>query len=217
MGALAASRRAQVFKENILDRFKEWVRVYGLKCSHNDWPDPFNAAQTEAVLRLLSEAHGSIPFTIYRFDVNSQMILADIVAWREKAKLEIIDKLAEVYGMPRDTTSLYSASAVIRCGECKQFLFISDVMYHLHVCDSQRVAWGERKWGYDATLHQMARTLLHHAGLARDVSSEHVNELEGVLRCGCSHTGVPTGFLALVHEFLCGSGLPLLPWAFSLF
>jgi hypothetical protein len=199
MGALAAARRADAFRERIVARFWEWARVYGAQYSRDEWPDPFNAAKTDTVIRLLAEADASIPFTIARFDAHSAQIRADLVAWRDKANQEIVDKLAAVYGLPRSaaTSSLDRASAVIRCVECAQLLFASGVMRHLHLCSRQRVLWAERSWDYDAGLHQIARALLHHAGLACDVSNEHVNELQGDLRCKCSRMG----FLALVCKF----------------
>ncbi|KAF8186745.1 hypothetical protein BJ912DRAFT_970602 [Pholiota molesta] len=203
MGALAAARRADAVRERIVARFWEWARVYGAQYSRDEWPDPFNAAKTDTVIRLLAEADASVPFTIARFAAHSAQIRADLVAWRDKANQEIVDKLAAVYGLPRSaaTSSLDRASAVIHCVECAQLLFASGVMRHLHVCSRQRVLWAERRWDYDAGLHRIARALLHHAGLACDVSNEHVNDLQGDLRCKCSHMG----FLALVKHLWQGS------------
>lgn len=211
MDELAASRREEVFSENLYARFNEWVPIYTRRYSSGDWPDPLNAAQADTVLALLYEANASIPFTPDRFNAHSARISADITAWRDTVKQEIVDNLAEVYGMPRDTASLSRAAAVIHCSECAQVLFASNVMHHLQVCGSERVMWDERHWGYDAALHRIARSLLHHAGLACDVGREHVDWLEGVLRCGCTNMKAPRGFLALVREFCYGVGLPLLP------
>lgn len=203
MRGLAASRREQVLRERVLVRLREWIDVYGSRYILDDWPTPLNAAQADIVMNLLSEADARIPFTISRFNANSERILADIVAWREKAKLEVVNQLAEVYDMPKDAASLYYASAVICCGECTQVLFASDVMNHLHLCENQSVLGTRRNWEYDATLHQMARTLLYHAGLLFDVNSKQVEELEGKLACsyGKPTTGAPMGFLELVRKF----------------
>ncbi|KAF8173616.1 hypothetical protein BJ912DRAFT_931853 [Pholiota molesta] len=203
LGALAAARRADAVRERIVARFWEWARVYGAQYSRDEWPDPFNAAKTDTVITLLAEADASIPFTIARFDAHSAQIRADLVAWRDKANQKIVDKLAAVYGLPRSaaTSSLDRASAVMRCVDCAQLLFASGVMRHLHLCSRQRVLWAERSWDYDAGLHQIARALLHHAGLACDVSTEHINELQGDLRCKCSRMG----FLALVKHLWQGS------------
>jgi hypothetical protein len=201
MDELAASRREEIFTEGLYDRFSEWLSIYKLRCLHGDWPDWLNAAQTDTVLAVLSEANASIPFTLARFDAHAEQILADVAAWRDTAKQGIVDNLAAVYGLPTDAASLYRASAVIRCLECAELLFAADVMRHLHVCEGEGVLWEERSWGYDVSLHQVARGLLHHAGVAFDIRSEHAHDMEGVLWCGCRNIEVPTGFLELVRIF----------------
>jgi hypothetical protein len=201
MEELAASRREEIFTEGLYTRFSEWLSIYKLRFFHGDWPDWLNAAQTDTALALLSEANPSIPLTLARFDAHAAQILADVAAWRDAAKQGIVDNLAAGYGLPADAGALYRASAVIRCGECAQVLFAADVMRHLHVCESEGVLWEERSWGYDVSLHQVARGLLHHAGLAFDIRVENVHDVEGVLWCGCRNMEVSTGFLELVRNF----------------
>ncbi|KAF8173650.1 hypothetical protein BJ912DRAFT_71641 [Pholiota molesta] len=198
MAELAAARREEVFRDNLTARIHEWVWVYDRRYScDGDWPDAANAGQADAVLELLSEANATIPFTDARFDAHSERILASVVAWSETAKQEIVDALAAGYGLPKDT-ALSRASAVIRCVECEELLFASRVIFHLQMCGAGRVLWDDRQWGYQTALHQIAKALLHHAGLACDVASEHVARLEGVLRCGCADMEAPRSFLELV-------------------
>jgi hypothetical protein len=208
MNKLAASRREEVFSENLCHRLGEWGAIYNDRF-RGDWPDSLNASQTDAVEEMLSEANASIPLTLARFDAHYERVLADVAAWRDAAQQEITDNLAAVYGLPTDAASLYRASAVIRCGECAQMLFAADVMRHLHVCEATPVYWEDRNWGYDVPLHQVAKGLLHHAGLALDIRSENVHDVEGVLRCGCADMEVPTGFLELVRNFFYGIELHL--------
>ncbi|KAF8186715.1 hypothetical protein BJ912DRAFT_1111472 [Pholiota molesta] len=155
MDELAASRREEIFTEGLYTRFSEWLSIYKLRCLHGDWPDWLNAAQTDTVLAVLSEANASIPFTLARFDAHAEQILADVAAWRDSAKQGIVDNLAAGYGLPADAGSLCRASA------------------------SEGVLWEERCWGYDVSLHQIARGLLHHAELAFDIRVENVHDVEG--------------------------------------
>jgi hypothetical protein len=199
MAELAAARREEAFRDNLTARIHEWVWVYDRRYScDGDWPDAANAGQADAVLELLSEANATIPFTDARFDAHSERILASVVAWSETAKQEIVDALAAGYGLPKDT-ALSRASAVIRCVQCGEILFASRVIFHLQMCGAGRVLWDDRQWGYQTRLHQIATALLHHAGLAHDVGSEHVASLNGVLRCGCADMEAPRGFLELVR------------------
>jgi hypothetical protein len=139
MRGLAASRRTQNIRESVLARLGEWLRVYACVYTRDDWPTAQNAAQTDVVTDLLSEADAGIPFTLARFNAHSARTGAEVEAWRDTAKGKVSRRLAEVYGVPKGAGSLCFASAVIRCGECARVLFAADVMNHLHVCENQSV------------------------------------------------------------------------------
>ncbi|KAF8169540.1 hypothetical protein BJ912DRAFT_173036 [Pholiota molesta] len=123
MRGLAASRRAQNIKESVLARLREWLRVYASVYTRDDWATALNAAQTDVVTELLSEADAGIPFTRARFNAHAARISAEVETWRDTAKGKVGRRLAEVYGVPKGAGALHYASAVIRCGECERVLF----------------------------------------------------------------------------------------------